>query len=105
MMINSNSSFVPLGLQTGRYKYANANQRRHLFFAFLPKATNVVTLAGLLACPAFDDLPVPFPRNIEGRNSGSRKIKSLWNSQHRGMLRILTGFPFNPPPGGTKCTG
>ncbi len=85
MMINS--SFVPLGIKLGRYKYVLKARNDILLFAFLPKATNAVRWQVFWLVPLLTTFP-SHPGQTE-RNSGSRKIKRLWNSQHRGMLRIF----------------
>ena len=85
MMINS--SFVPLGHEMEGINTPAAQTTFTLRFS--PESYECRAMAGLLACPTFDNLPARRPAD-----SGFRKIKSLWNSQHRGMLRIFTGFPF-----------
>ena len=82
------SSFVPLGHQEGIN--TSCKPETTFILCFSPESYECRAMAGLLACPTFDDLPAP-------KAFGTvvlRKIKSLWNSQHRGMLRIFTGFPF-----------
>ena len=62
MMINS--SLVPLGIKLGRYKYVLTIST--LFtLRFSPESYECCALAGLLACSAFDNLPVPSRLNRE----------------------------------------
>jgi hypothetical protein len=66
----------------------------HLLFAFLPKATNVHAVAGLLARSIFDNLPpaqkigarVVMVWSINPHKSKNATL-CAGNLQHRGMLR------------------